>query len=73
MLPLLALLLAGCSTPQQTIKTQPNTVYLLDHGDEVNINVSGEQDMSMRVKIDNSGNINYPFIGVMQLKGKSPE
>jgi polysaccharide export outer membrane protein len=72
MLPLLALLLAGCSTPQQTIKTQPNTVYLLDHGDEININVSGEQDMSMRVKIDNSGNIDYPFIGVM-LKGKSPE
>jgi polysaccharide export outer membrane protein len=29
--------------------------------------------MSMRVKIDNSGNIDYPFIGVMQLKGKSPE
>ncbi|MBV8043659.1 polysaccharide biosynthesis/export family protein [Pluralibacter sp.] len=73
MLPLLALLLAGCTTPQQPIKTQPNTVYLLDHGDEVNINVSGEQDMSMRVKIDNSGNVDYPFIGVLQLKGKTPE
>ena len=37
MLPLLALLLAGCSTPPQTIKTPPDAVYLLDQGDEVNI------------------------------------
>lgn len=28
MLPLLALLLAGCSTPPQTIKTPPDAVYL---------------------------------------------
>ena len=30
MLSLLALLLAGCSTPPQTIKTPPDAVYLLD-------------------------------------------
>lgn len=45
MLSLLALLLAGCSTPPQTIKTPPDAVYLLDQGDEVNIAVSGEQDL----------------------------
>lgn len=73
MLPLLALLLAGCSTPPQTIKTPPDAVYLLDQGDEINIAVSGEQDLTMRVKIDNSGSIDYPYIGSLLLKGKTPE
>ncbi len=36
-------LLAGCSTPPQTIKTPPDAVYLLDRGDEVNIAVSGNR------------------------------
>lgn len=73
MLSLLALLLAGCSTPPQTIKTPPDAVYLLDQGDEVNIAVSGEQDLTMRVKIDNSGSIDYPYIGSLLMKGKTPE
>ena len=72
-LTLLAALLAGCSTPPQTIRTQPNAVYQLDAGDEVNITVSGEQDISMRLKIDNSGSITYPYIGQLTLRGKTPE
>jgi protein involved in polysaccharide export with SLBB domain len=30
-------------------------------GDEINIAVSGEQDLTMRVKIDNSGSVDYPL------------
>ena len=44
-IPLLALWLAGCSAPQQTIRTPPDAVYHLDQGDEINIAVSGEQDL----------------------------
>lgn len=67
---LLALWLAGCSAPPQTIRTPPDAVYHLDQGDEINIAVSGEQDLTMRVKIDNSGSVDYPYIGSLMLKGK---
>ena len=70
---LLALWLAGCSAPPQTIRTPPDAVYHLDQGDEINIAVSGEQDLTMRVKIDNSGSVDYPYIGSLMLKGKTPE
>lgn len=71
--PLLAMLLVGCSTPPQTVRTPAETVYLLDAGDEINITVSGEQDISMRFKVDTSGAITYPYIGQVMLKDKSPE
>ena len=70
---LLALWLAGCSAPPQTIRTPPDAGYHLDQGDEINIAVSGEQDLTMRVKIDNSGSVDYPYIGSLMLKGKTPE
>ncbi len=38
----------------------------------MNIAVSGEQDLTMRVKIDNSGSIDYPYIGSLLMKGKLP-
>jgi polysaccharide export outer membrane protein len=72
-LPLLAILLAGCSSPPQTVRTPPETVYHLDAGDEINITVSGEQDISMRFKLDSSGSINYPYIGKVTLKGKTAD
>ncbi|BDH46337.1 capsular polysaccharide biosynthesis protein [Salmonella enterica subsp. enterica serovar Choleraesuis] len=73
LIPLLAALLAGCSAPPQTVRAQPDAVYLLDAGDEVNITVSGEQDISMRFKIDSSGSITYPYIGQLNLRDKTPE
>lgn len=72
-IPLLAVLLAGCSTPPQTLKAPQDAVYLLDAGDEVNITVSGEKDISMRFKLDTSGSITYPYLGKLMLKGKTPE
>ena len=71
--PLLAMLLTACSAPKHTVHAQHDDVYLLDAGDEVNITVSGEQDISMRFKVDTSGSITYPYIGKVVLKGKSPE
>lgn len=73
LVPLLAFLLLGCSAAPQTVRLQPDTVYHLDQSDEINITVSGEQDLTMRVKIDNSGSIDYPYIGSLMLKGKTPE
>lgn len=71
---LLSVLFAGCKSPQPTLKD--NSVvdtanYLLGSGDIVNINVAGQPDLTMKVVLDNSGAINYPYIGKLELKGKT--
>lgn len=53
--------------------TSAETRYLIGEGDQVNIVVSGEPDMTMRFMVDNSGNINFPYIGPLQLTGKAPQ
>ena len=47
--------------------------YWLGAGDQINIVVAGEPDMSMRFLLDNSGTIAYPYIGQLRLLGKTPE
>lgn len=40
-------------------------------GDTVNIAVHGQPDMTMRFILDKSGEINFPFVGVLKLKDKT--
>lgn len=47
--------------------------YLLDTGDTVKIAVFEEEDMSFEIKIDDSGIFAYPYMGEIQLAGKSTE
>ncbi|MCD9477620.1 polysaccharide biosynthesis/export family protein [Photobacterium phosphoreum] len=47
--------------------------YLLGAGDQIQILVYNEADLSMKLKIDESGNIIYPLIGKLQLAGKTPD
>lgn len=47
--------------------------YLLGEGDQINIAVLGEPDMSMRFLLDSSGAITFPYIGELRLLGKTPE
>lgn len=39
------------------------TVYRLDVGDRIRVDVYGEPELSINATIDESGSINYPFIG----------
>lgn len=45
------------------------SVYRLDAGDIVRIDVLGEAELSMEALIDPSGFINYPFLGKVQASG----
>ena len=45
--------------------------YLLDAGDEIQIQVYQEADLTMKVRLDRSGVINYPYLGQIEVRGKS--
>lgn len=47
--------------------------YILDTGDTIKIVVFEEADMSFEIKIDESGVFAYPYMGEIQLSGKSTE
>ena len=54
-----------------SINTIAEEAYLLQAGDTISIHMYGEDDLDITVKIDNSGLINYPFIGSLNVLGKS--
>ena len=45
--------------------------YRLEAGDTISIHMYGEDDLDITVKIDESGLVNYPFIGKLNVLGKS--
>jgi protein involved in polysaccharide export with SLBB domain len=48
-----------------------NQDYRLGAGDEISITVYEEDDLSMTLKIDESGTFDYPYLGQIVAKGKS--
>lgn len=48
-----------------------NQDYRLGAGDEISITVYEEDDLSMDLKIDESGTFDYPYLGQIMAKGKS--
>jgi polysaccharide export outer membrane protein len=53
--------------PQQVLET----MYTLGSGDRLKITVFGENDLSGEFQVDGSGNISFPLIGEVQVKGLS--
>jgi protein involved in polysaccharide export with SLBB domain len=45
--------------------------YVLGPGDLVIIKVYGQDDLELETRLTDSGTINYPFLGKLQLSGKS--
>lgn len=43
--------------------------YKLGPGDKINISVYGEEDLSLKVKLSDSGNFSYPFLGKIHVIG----
>ena len=43
--------------------------YLLDTGDTINISVFGEPELSKQTLLSDSGNITYPFLGEISVRG----
>lgn len=46
--------------------------YMLGTGDRIDIIVYGEPDMSMKFKVSKSGVVNFPYIGEVQITGRTP-
>ena len=53
--------------PQKILETQ----YTLGAGDRLRITVFGEEGLSGEFQVDGSGNISFPLIGEVQVKGLS--
>lgn len=45
--------------------------YMLSAGDEVAITVFGEPDLSMNIKLNENGELNFPLLGVLSAGGMS--
>ena len=43
--------------------------YRLGPGDQIIITVFGEDDLSMNFRLNDTGRLNYPFLGELRLKG----
>lgn len=47
------------------------SAYILSPGDEVSITVFGEPDLSMSIKLNESGDLNFPLLGTLSARGMS--
>lgn len=45
--------------------------YTLSPGDEVSVTVFGEDDLTMDIKLDENGTLNYPLLGALRAEGMS--
>ncbi len=54
------------------VATRSDTAYLIHGGDELNIVVYGEKDLTQAVTVLPSGTISYPLIGEVRLGGLTP-
>jgi len=45
--------------------------YRLGPGDEIQIQVYDENDLSMRLRVDESGTFNYPYLGTVTANGRT--
>lgn len=46
--------------------------YRLGTGDEIRIQVFGEEDLSLELRLGDSGMISYPFLGEIPVRGMTP-
>lgn len=71
--PLQALLLWGLLlvTPLSIAAQEGLSDYRLGSGDLLSIQVFGEEDLSLEVRLSDAGSISYPFLGELKVAGKS--
>lgn len=55
------------------VSAQGTVDYTLGAGDKIRIQVFGEDDLTVESLVADSGNISYPFLGEIQVKGKTVE
>jgi len=73
LLALLLVPLAACALngPQTVLKSTLDHPYTLDSGDVVKVSVYGDDSISRTYRIDDGGNIAFPLVGQVQVRGMS--
>lgn len=71
---LLSIILAilGLITARTPLASVPSQEFQLGAGDRISIRVYGEQDLTLETLLSDSGVINYPFLGVLEIAGLTP-
>ena len=54
-----------------SITSKADNTYRLGPGDEIKIQVYDESDLSMSLRLDQSGTFDYPYLGTLSAKGKT--
>lgn len=49
----------------------PSSSYQLGAGDLIQIQVYGEDDLSIKARVESDGNLSYPLLGTIRVEGKS--
>jgi len=57
----------------KTVASHNSESYRLAAGDSIRIQVFGEDDLNLEVRLDSSGVINYPFLGKLHVTGLTVE
>ncbi len=65
------LLFIACTIMSFNAIAQAESDYRLGSGDKIKITVFGQLDLSIETLLNNSGKINYPFLGEIQAVGKT--
>jgi polysaccharide biosynthesis/export protein VpsN len=65
---IIALVLGLCADSTAIAAGDP-AAYRLGPGDQIIITVFGEDDLSMNFRLNDTGKLNYPFLGELTVKG----
>ncbi|WP_153448825.1 polysaccharide biosynthesis/export family protein [Vibrio algicola] len=60
------------SADSKTNQQANENPYVISMGDQIQISVYNEADLSMSLLVDETGSVMYPLIGKVQLTGKTP-
>tara|TARA_R110001583_G_scaffold35972_4_gene118881 strand:- start:1037 stop:1594 length:558 start_codon:yes stop_codon:yes gene_type:complete len=63
------LMFISINTSAQTVDAQTVNEYRLGSGDTIKITVFGQQDLSIETLLNDSGKVDYPFLGQLQASG----
>jgi protein involved in polysaccharide export with SLBB domain len=63
------LMLSLCFAAAAALAQPPDSDYKLGPGDRIIIKVFGEEDLSMDVRLNDTGRLNYPFLGELVVQG----
>jgi polysaccharide export outer membrane protein len=72
-LALLFLPLAACAVNSTIPKSELAKPYELDAGDVVKVSVYGDETISRSYRVDESGNIAFPLVGSVLVRGKTTQ